>query len=379
MQGPKKILIVEPDQAFRQTLLSLLRDDYELASAESGEDALKQAEEFLPDIALVAASLTDDDDLQVCRQLKSRPGAPCTRVIITSTTPSGREQVRVLEADADDYLDADPLEAEALLSKLRLQSRLQDATAQLKPANPTNRTCGSKLERLIAERTRDLFSAEHVSLVTLTSLAEYREPDGGQRLWRKRYYASIVAAQLSREGPYADQIDVRFIDNLYRATALKDIGNIGISDAILAKVGPLKPAEWEAVKEHTIIGSTLLSQFLPNSDDNGLLEMAVAITRWHHERFDGLGYPSGLAGEDIPLPARIVAVVDAYDALTDPRVLRVGESPESAREMIVEESGTQFDPVVVEAFKPCLAEFVKVQKSLDDPSAVLTGAAAFLD
>ena len=379
MHGPKKILIVEPDRAFRQRLLSLLRDDYELASAESGEDALVRAEQFVPDIAVVAASLPDGDGLQVCRRLKSQPFAPGTQVIITSTTPSGKEQVRALEADADDYLAADPLDAEVLLSKLRLHSRLQDATAGLKLAGPTSRTYGSKLERLIAERTSDLIAAEHVSLVTLTLLAEYREPEGGRRLWRKRYYASIIAAQLSRKGPHAGGIDVTFIDNLYRATALQDIGKIGVSDSILLKKGPLTPAERETAKEHTIIGSALLSQLLPDSDDDGFLEMATAIARWHHEKFDGRGYPSGLAGEEIPLPARIAAVVDAYDALTDPRVLRVAESPEAARQKILEGSGRQFDPVVVEAFQACLAELVEVQKSLDDPSRVVTGAAAFLD
>jgi response regulator RpfG family c-di-GMP phosphodiesterase len=170
MQGPKKILIVEPDRSFRRTLQALLQDDYELVSVVSGEDALERTEQFVPDIVVVA----------------------------------------------------DHIDAEALLSKLRLHSRLQDATARLKPASPTSRTCGSKLERLIAERTRDLIANEDVSIVTLTLLAEYREPEGGQRLWLKRYYASIVAARLSRQGPYAGRIDVTFIDNLYRATALHD-------------------------------------------------------------------------------------------------------------------------------------------------------------
>ena len=376
MQGLKKILIVESDPALRQTLQSLLRNDYELASLEFGEDALKRTEQFAPDIALVAVSLADGDGLQVCRRLKSQPVASGTQVIITSTTPSGTEHVRALEAGADDYMSTDLFAAEVLLSRLRLHSRIRDAATRLKAAEPTDRTYGSKLEQLIAERTRDLIAAEGVSVVTPMLLAEYREREDGQRLWRKRYYASIVAAQLSREGPHAGQIDVRFIDNLYRATALQDIGKIGVSDSILLKKGPLTPAEWETAKEHTIIGSALLSQLLPDSDDDGFLEMATAIARWHHEKFDGSGYPSGLRGDEIPLPARIVAVVDAYDALTNPRTMKVAKSPEAARNRIVEESEGQFDPVVVEAFQACLAELVEVQKSLDDPATVLSSAAA---
>jgi putative two-component system response regulator len=360
-------------------LLSLLRDDYDLMSAESGEDALEQARRFSPKIAVIAASLPHDDGFQVCRQLKSQPSATCPQVIVISTSPSGKEQVQALEAGADDYLPADPLHGELLLSKLRLHSRLQDATTRLKLSGTANQTYGSKLERLITERTRDLIESQEVSLVTLTLMAEYREPEGGQRLWRKRYYASIVAAQLSRKGPYADDIDVTFIDNLYRATALQDIGKIGVSNSILLKKGPLTPEEWEMSKEHTIIGSALLSQLLPDADDGGFLETATAIARWHHEKFDGSGYPSGLSGQKSPLPARIVAVVDAYDALTDPRVLKIAESPKAARDKIIEESGRQFDPVVVEAFQACLDELVDVRKSLDDPSAVVTGAAAFLE
>jgi len=377
MQGLKKILIVESDPVLRQTLQSLLRNDYELASLEFGEDALKRTEQFAPDIALVAVSLADGDGLQVCRRLKSQPVASGTQIIITSTTPSGTEHVRALEAGADDYMSTDLFAAEVLLSRLRLHSRIRDAATRLKAAEPTDRTYGSKLEQLIAERTSDLIAAEGVSIVTPMLLAEYREREDGQRLWRKRYYASIIAAQLSREGPHAGQIDVAFIDNLFRATALQDIGKIGVSDAILSKMGPLTPAEWNAVKEHTIIGATLLSQLLQHSDDDdGFLEMATAIARWHHEKFDGSGYPSGLRGDEIPLPARIVAVVDAYDALTNPRTMKVAKSPEAARNRIAEESEGQFDPVVVEAFQACLAELVEVQKSLDDPATVLSSAAA---
>lgn len=377
MQGPKKILIVEPDSAFCETLRALLQYDYVSASAESGLKALQLAEEFRPDIALVSAALPDDDGLQLCRRLKSQQSAPCAQVIITSTSPSRKDHLLAFEAYADDYLAAAPLDDEVLLSKLRLHSRLQDATARLKQSDSTNRSCGSKLERLIAEQTRDLIDADGVSLVKLTLLAEYREREDGQRLWRKRYYASIIAAQLSREGPHAGKIDVRFIDNLYRATALQDIGKIGISDSILSKMGPLTPDEWEAVKEHTIIGATLLNQLLHHSEDDGCLAMAATIARWHHEKYDGSGYPSGLAGEEIPLPARIVAVVDAYDALTDPRVMKIAESPEAARKRIVEEAGRQFDPVVVEAFQACLAELVEVRNSLDDPACVANSSAAF--
>lgn len=133
------------------------------------------------------------------------------------------------------------------------------------------------------------------------------------------------------------------------------------------------------MEEHTIIGAILLEQLDSRVEGNGFLDVAAAIARWHHERFDGAGYPSGLAGQEIPLPARIVALADVYDALTTRRPYREIETPEAARAIIAQESGRQFDPAVVSAFEECFADFVGVQERLDEDLPTLQGAARFLE
>ena len=193
------------------------------------------------------------------------------------------------------------------------------------------------------------------------------------------YYASVAAAQLGRQRCYAGQIDVKFLKRLRQAVPLHDIGKIGISDAILLKRGPLTPVERKTMREHTIIGAIFLEQLVSHVEENDFFSMAAAIARWHHERFDGGGYPSGLAGQDIPLPARIVALADVYDALTTRRPYREVESPEAARATIEEQSGRQFDPAVVDAFGECFADFVRVQEHFDKDFPTLQGAARFLE
>jgi putative two-component system response regulator len=266
-----------------------------------------------------------------------------------------------------------------LLSRVHLQLRLQAAVGRLSPAEEPLRAYGSELERLVAERARNLVATQGVSLLTLRMLAESREVEAEDRLLRMGYYSTLLAAQLGRRGPYVGQIDVKFLKRLHHAVPLHDIGKIAISDSILLKRGPLTPVERKTMEEHTIIGAILLEQLDWRVEENDFLDMASVIARWHHERFDGSGYPSGLAGEEIPLPARIVALADVYDALTTPRPYRAEVTPEAARAIIDHESGRQFDPVVASAFQECFAEFVGVQERFDKDLPTLQGAAWFLE
>jgi putative two-component system response regulator len=286
--------------------------------------------------------------------------------------------MQVLEAGADDYLGG-PFTPDGLLSKVRLHLRLRAALSRLTTMDGPVRPYPSELERLVAERTRDIVAASGISVLTLGMLAESREVYAEDRLLRMRYYSSILAAQLARRGPYAGQIDVKFLKRLYRAVPLHDIGKIAISDAILLKGDPLTDVERKTMEEHTTIGAVILEQLVSHAQDDDLLDMAIVLARWHHERFDGTGYPSGLAGEDIPLPARIVAVADVYDALTTLRPYRVVETPEAARTIIEQQSGKQFDPALVAVFRQSSDDFVNVQLHFDCDFPTLIGAARFLD
>ncbi len=185
--------------------------------------------------------------------------------------------------------------------------------------------------------------------ITLASLIRLRDTETGNHIFRMQWYSQLLAEQLAMTGPYRAAIDEVFLRNLYRASPLHDIGKVGVDDAVLRKPGRLTPSEFEAIKLHTSVGAELLGRALAEMPNAEYLRMAIDIAKHHHERFDGTGYPDGLAGTAIPLAARIVSVSDVFDALTSDRVYHKAVSPEEAAQIIQAGAGTQFDPVVVGA------------------------------
>jgi len=199
----------------------------------------------------------------------------------------------------------------------------------------------------------EVLATQDIAMLTLAKVTESRDQNTGEHLLRMRSYSQILAVHLSREGPYAREIDRQFLDNLYRSSPLHDIGKVGISDALLLKPGRFTPNEYEKMKRHTAIGADALEEAVRHSSCGSFLAMAAVVARFHHERFDGSGYPDGLKGRDIPLPARIVAVADVFDALTSSRPYKAAYDIEMARRIIEDESGKHFDPVIVDVFKAC--------------------------
>jgi putative two-component system response regulator len=181
----------------------------------------------------------------------------------------------------------------------------------------------------------------------------------------------MLARELAARGPYVERIDAAFLANLYRAAPLHDVGKVGIHDAVLLKPGRLTPEEMEHIKQHVVVGARTLESARDLSG-GAFLTMAAEIARYHHEWFDGRGYCAGLCGEEIPLSARIVALADCYDAITSRRHYKPPHDPDAAREMILGESGTHFDPAVVEAFLACFDAFVAAgAAAAEDPAQSL--------
>ncbi len=222
-----------------------------------------------------------------------------------------------------------------------------------------------RLEQTVADRAQDIVDTRDVAVFALAQLAESRDPETGQHLERIRAYCRILAEQLRKEGPYTSLIDEQFVEDIYRSSPLHDIGKVGIPDAILLKPDRLSEREFAILKRHTVIGAGALERAAAHSGCGGFLQMAADIARYHHERFDGTGYPAGLRGFEIPLAARIVAVADVYDALTSVRVYKSAYDPEVAQLMIEQQSGKHFDPAVVEAFQARAHEFLELQGLLD--------------
>jgi response regulator RpfG family c-di-GMP phosphodiesterase len=257
-----------------------------------------------------------------------------------------------------------------VVNSQRVLQLLQESHAALEAAHLAAKNRATKLALLVQQRTVEAIGTRDVAVLTLAKLAESRDPETGLHLERMRGYTQILAEYLGRTGPYADQVDGRFLEDLLRASPMHDIGKVGIPDEILLKPGPLTREEFEVMKQHAAIGSDALRQVAEQSDYANFLHMAAEIARSHHEHWDGRGYPDGLRGQEIPLSARIVALADVFDAMTSVRVYKDAFEPEQARRMIEEEEVGHFDPVVLDAFRTCYGEFLEVYETIHDTPPV---------
>ncbi|MHC4947264.1 MAG: HD-GYP domain-containing protein [Planctomycetota bacterium] len=232
---------------------------------------------------------------------------------------------------------------------------------------------GAAIDEHRASEARD---AAHESIVVaLATLAEYRDNETGRHVERVTRFSLLLAESLRAGSRYRDRIDAEFLVDLRRAAPLHDIGKVAIPDGILLKPGRLDEDEIAVIRTHAVIGRDALRAVRLRSPGVSFLAMAEDIAAGHHEWFDGTGYPGRIAGEAIPLAARIVAIADVYDAVTSRRVYKDAMPPEAAARIVVEGAGRQFDPVVAEAFLRCRDEFARLAAALtDDPGGPVAGA-----
>lgn len=233
------------------------------------------------------------------------------------------------------------------------------------------------LRELAEKHAQEIIAIQDTAVFTLAKVAESRDQATGGHLMRIRAYSRILAEQLAREGPYRDEVGGQFLQDLCRSSPLHDIGKVGIRDEILLAPGRLGAADFRAMQQHTIIGSNILDQAVARLEGGGFLAVGVLIARFHHERFDGGGYPAGLVGREIPLAARIVAVADVYDALTSVRPYKPAYPPIAAKSIIRRNSGRHFDPVIVRAFCRRFDDFLLAQEEAAEEFPVHYGAMAF--
>lgn len=214
--------------------------------------------------------------------------------------------------------------------------------------------------------TQQIYDTQMETIFSLAKLAQSRDDDTGKHLERVKQYCYVITQKLAEDSPYSDLIDDEFIKNIVNASSLHDIGKVGISDLILLKNGKLTDEEFAQIKKHTIIGAQTLSEVHSKFGNNSFIEMGMIIANYHHERWDGRGYPEGLKGKDIPLAARIMSVADVYDALGTKRVYKDAFSQEKCIAIIKEERGTQFDPIIVDAFLDVVDKLYRVRQEMED-------------
>ena len=226
----------------------------------------------------------------------------------------------------------------------------------------------NKADSVSLQRYNDLLRTRDAVIFGLAKLAESRDPDTGNHLERIAIYSTRLASALRRNSRYRNQISAQFVQLIGISSSLHDIGKVGIADAILLKPGRFEEQERMVMQMHVAIGGKCVQDIETRLGQSNFLQMARQIALCHHERWDGTGYPEGLAGEEIPLAARIVAVADVYDALAMKRVYKEAISHAHCVEMIRKEAGRHFDPVVVEAFLEIESEFQDIVKRCAEPN-----------
>lgn len=255
----------------------------------------------------------------------------------------------------------------------KMDNFLKDNSTSMEPIHIES---GDELEMMAASFNRmvadinsyvkQISDMQMETIFSLAKLAQSRDDDTGKHLERVQQYCYVLAQKLAQDSPYAEQINDEFIKNTVNASILHDIGKVAISDLILLKPGKLTDEEFAEMKKHTTMGAQTLSEVHSKFGHNSFIEIGKLMANYHHERWDGRGYPEGLSGEEIPLAARIMSIADVYDAISTKRVYKDAFPQEKCVAIIKEGRGTQFDPVIVDAFLETVDTFNKIREELSE-------------
>ncbi|MCF8178120.1 MAG: two-component system response regulator [Sulfuritalea sp.] len=356
------MLIVDDEPTNLFLLTSLLRPEFVVRAANSGESALRAAaSEPLPDLVLLDVMMPGMDGFVVLSRLRANPTTRDIPVIFLTALAEADDEERGLQLGAVDYITK-PIKPAVVLARVRTQLEAKQARDWLKDQNAT-------LEAEVARRMLENDRTQIVSIRALAHLAETRDPETGSHILRTQSYVKQLADSLREHSRFAETMTDRYIDILTRSAPLHDIGKVGIPDHILLKPGKLTSEEWAIMQTHAKLGSDAIE--LAESDIESPLEflsVAKEIAHWHHEKWDGSGYPDKLAGDAIPVAARLMALADVFDALISVRVYKPAMTYEEARDIIADGRGRQFDPDVVDAFLECFVEFVAIADRYRDSS-----------
>ena len=338
------ILIVDDSPENLTVLNELLLPAYRVRVATSGEKALQLAATSpLPDLILLDVMMPGMDGYEVFTRLRADLRTHDIPVIFVTAMDSTEAEMRGLEIGAVDYITK-PIVPLIVLARVRTQMELKQARDWLRDQN-------AFLEAEVARRMGENLLIQDVSILALAHLAETRDPETGNHLRRTQGYVHALADHLQNHPRFSTCLTAANITLLTKSAPLHDIGKVGIPDHILLKPGKLTPEEWEVMKTHAQLGSMAIEQAERDiTEPVKFLTLAKEIAHWHHERWDGSGYPDGLAGDAIPVSARLMALADVFDALINRRVYKEALSFAKAREIIIAEDGHQFDPDVVAAF-----------------------------
>jgi putative two-component system response regulator len=340
------VLVVDDIDMNVMILEEILKDDYTILTASNGVQALKvlHKAKVLPKIILLDIFMPEMNGYQMLEVMKADSTLKRIPVIFITTSDAESE---ALAAGAVDFISK-PFHPEIV--KLRVKNQIE------------LKSYSDSLEEMVAKKADEITSTLDNTLQAMANIIEYRNLESGSHVKRTQFFSkALIDHILEASLPYAEDLRALEPDIIVKSVALHDVGKIGIPDRILLKPGRLEPDEFEIMKTHTIVGKKIIESILLNSDAI-YLQHCRDICFCHHERFDGKGYPQGLRGDDIPLSARIVSLVDVYDALVCARVYKAAMPYSEALKIISDGRGTQFDPLLTDAVLEIQDAFEKIAR-----------------
>jgi len=351
----KPVVLVVDDTPDNLSLMSgLLKDLYKVKVANNGEKAISIANsDSPPDLILLDIMMPGMSGYQVCQVLKASQATRAIPIIFLTAITATEHEKKGLELGAVDFITK-PVNPPVVLARVATQLQVKLAADFLKDQN-------AFLEAEVQRRGRELAAIQDVTILAMASLAETRDNDTGNHIRRTQHYVKLLATHLTHHPRFRLFLDDHTIELLFKSAPLHDIGKVGIPDRILLKPGRFEPHEMAIMKTHCALGRDAIQHA---EDQLGLevefLKYAKEIAYGHQEKWDGSGYPQGLAGDAIPTSARLMAVADVYDALISRRVYKEGMPHEKAVAIITEGRGSHFDPDIVDAFLSLAAQFREV-------------------
>ena len=358
---PRRTVLAVDDTPANLNLLSqLLGKHYRVQLAVSGAKALELAQRRPPDIIVLDVMMPEMDGYDACRRLKADPRTRDVPVLFLTALSGPDDETRAFEAGGADFI-AKPFTPATLLARVRTH-------LELKAWQDTLRDRNAWLQGELDARLDEVEQLRDTTLFVMVALAEFRDSDTGNHVRRTQEYVRALAQWLVQAGGAPPGFDAAHIDALAKAAPLHDIGKVAIADRILLKPGPLTAEEWAVMKTHTVQGADLLQRAVRRLGDRAgaLLNYGIEIARHHHEKWDGSGYPDGLAGEAIPLSARLMAVADVYDALISRRPYKEPMSHAEALDRVELGCGTHFDPALVRALLEVQPRLIAIAEQWQD-------------
>jgi putative two-component system response regulator len=351
------ILVVDDAPENIYLLNAILHPHYQVKAATSGAQALELTAQSRPDLILLDVMMPEMNGYEVCQRLKSSNLTRQIPIIFVTALNEAVDESKGFEVGAVDYITK-PVNGAVVRARVKTHLMLYDQ----------NRA----LEEKVRERTEELANTQEATIIGFATLAEFRNQETGAHIMRTQNYVRLLAHTLSTHPHFSDYLNPDTVELLYKSAPLHDIGKIAIPDNILLKPARLTVSEYEIIKQHATYGLHALTRAEQalGSTKSSFLRLAKEIAYSHHEHWDGSGYPLGLTGEAIPISGRLMALADVYDALVSERVYKQAFTHEKAVHMIVNDSGRQFDPLIVEAFFVLQGMFLNINQSITD----LTGS-----